>query len=101
MSQPVHKAAPLEFNENVSQNGQISHLQAKVEIKHERIKDTTKKATGKNPTLKREQSDIFKSFSRPKSKTAQEGNGNSPEANLTPAAPELVRSLLPFYEFRF
>ncbi|MCJ1404030.1 hypothetical protein MMC11_007254 [Xylographa trunciseda] len=89
---PVSQAMPIALSENTSQDSQTSQVQTKIETKPEESKDTNKKATTRKPALKREQSDIFKSFSKPRPKMIREGTESSLDANSTPATPKLEAS---------
>ncbi|MCJ1437151.1 hypothetical protein MMC27_006536 [Xylographa pallens] len=80
----VSQAIPAAPSENV----QTSQVQMKVATKHDGPKDANRKVTSKKPVLKREQSDIFKSFSKPKRKMIREGTESSIDANSTPATPK-------------
>ncbi|MCJ1316115.1 hypothetical protein MMC15_001435 [Xylographa vitiligo] len=82
---PVSSAIAATLSENV-QTGQVQIL---VETKHEQPKDANRRSASKKPALKREQSDIFKSFSKPKRKMKREGTESSIDANSTPATPKL------------
>ncbi|MCJ1394909.1 hypothetical protein MMC18_007789 [Xylographa bjoerkii] len=88
----VSKVIPSALSENVFQDSQTSRVQTKIETKHEGPKDTNKKATIRKPALKREQSDIFKSFSKPKQKIVREGTESSIDADSIPATPKLEAS---------
>ena len=94
---PVNQAVPVASSDNV----QTSQVQMKVETKHDGSKDANRKVTSQKPVLKREQSDIFKSFSKPKRKIIREGTESSVDANSTPATSNLVRPLLFFIAFGF
>ncbi|MCJ1288385.1 hypothetical protein MMC26_007741 [Xylographa opegraphella] len=82
---PVSHMIPIASNGIVH----ASQSQMRVETKHERSQDAYKKVTSKKQALKREQSDIFKSFSNPKRKTIQEGTESSVDATSTPATPKM------------
>ncbi|MCJ1378473.1 hypothetical protein MMC17_001572 [Xylographa soralifera] len=84
-NKPASQATVAASGENV----QLSQVQMKVETTYEGAKDANKKATSKKPALKREQSDIFKSFSKPKQRIIREGTESSIDANSTPATPKL------------
>lgn len=63
--------------------------------KAERPRDVEKKPASKPSAAKREQSDIFKSFSKPKTKLRHEDTGSStaasPAANIAPSEPKGVQ----------
>jgi len=62
------------------------------EPKLERAKDVDRKAASKPANLKREQSDLFKSFSKPKAKLKREDTGSSAGESPAPATEPSVRS---------
>ena len=71
-----------------------------MEVKQEQPKaaTTSKKPTGKTPAMKREMSDIFKSFSKPKSKLTKEETGSSHGGTPAPETPQSVSfNLLEIY----
>ena len=65
--------------------------QTKTEITQEPAKQMNKNAAGKPPVMKREHSDIFKSFSKAKSKVAREETDSSLDASPLPGTPQSVR----------
>ncbi|MCJ1296640.1 hypothetical protein MMC34_008206 [Xylographa carneopallida] len=90
-ARPVSQPMPAASSENT----QIIQVQTKAETKHEGLKDANRKPSSKKPALKREQSDIFKSFSKPKRRMTQEETESSIDANSTPATPKLEPSKSP------
>lgn len=64
-----------------------TQAESKSELKNARVKEADKKATPKPANLKREQSDLFKSFSKPKAKLTEEDTGSS-AGNSPPTATE-------------
>jgi len=68
-----------------------------MEVKPEQPKaaTTSKKPAGKPPAMKREMSDIFKSFSKPKPKLAREETGSSHGGTPAPETPQSVSIRLP------
>ncbi|MCJ1249775.1 hypothetical protein MMC30_007001 [Trapelia coarctata] len=68
----------------------LSQPLSKMEVKQEQPKatSTSKKATTKTPAMKREMSDIFKSFSKPKPKLTKEETGSSHGGTPAPETPQ-------------
>ena len=62
----------------------------KAEVQPERPKHPISKAVGNAPGLKREPSDIFKSFSKSKSKLTRQETSSSVDANTAIAIPQSV-----------
>ena len=71
-----------------------SESDAPVEAKTKEPESGDRKAISKPPTMKREQSDIFKSFSKPKAKLNREdagsSDGASPAANTAPTPKQVT-----------
>ena len=67
--------------------------QSQSEGKLDYPKVTSNKATGKTPGLKREHSDIFKSFSKSSPKLVRQGTGSSVEVNPAAKVPQSVSVL--------
>lgn len=61
------------------------------DLKAQQPARTKKKVTGKPTGLKREQSDLFKSFSKPKAKLNREDTGSSVGDSPAPSAAQSVR----------
>lgn len=69
-----------------------SQVDLKPTAEPQSLKQSEKKATSKHLVVKREQSDIFKSFSKPKSRLNREDTNSSVEAASTVATEISVRS---------
>lgn len=74
----------------------ISQAAVAPEIKAERPSDVEKKSISKPSAVKREQSDIFKSFSKPKTKLKHEDAGIPTGAS---AAPDIAPSVSNLFSF--
>lgn len=85
---PTTGTAPAECQtlatEPLSQTENKAHV--KPEVKSQQIKGGDRKSGHKPSALKREQSDLFKSFSKPKPKLDREDTGSSASGSPGPAS---------------
>lgn len=78
-------------DEKFSYTKASSQAEVKPAVKSQPPRKTEKKATSKVSNLKREQSDIFKSFSKPKPRLNRENTGNSAGTTSAIATAHSVR----------
>lgn len=69
-----------------------TQLESKTEPRFARAKEADKKATAKPANLKREQSDLFKSFSKPRAKFNKEDTGSSAGDSPVPVTEHSVNT---------
>ncbi|MCJ1472262.1 hypothetical protein MMC13_000909 [Lambiella insularis] len=82
---PASRSTPIEAPEMKPKESKLSQPQLKSEAKLPHSQDKGQNSFTKKTALKREQSDIFKSFSKPK--ITREDTGSSIEAVLAPVTP--------------
>ena len=85
------KAATPTPNAKEHVTNAVSQSQTKIEVKQEPTKHMNNNVTGKPPAMKQEHSDIFKSFSKAKSKVAGDQTNRSFDASPAPETPQSVR----------
>ena len=67
------------------------------EISRDTAKDTAKKAASRPTAVKREHSDIFKSFGKPRANVSRENTDSSLAASPAPIDPQSVSTLLTMF----
>ena len=75
---------------NAAASTTVSQSQAKSDVKQGKLKEKSKKPTGKAPALKREPSDIFKSFGKPIAKLASHNTVSSADETSALTMPQSV-----------
>lgn len=89
-AKPAGKSIPTDVPDNEPKGSKASQPQKPSQAERQHSQDKVQKPPTKRPVLKREQSDIFKSFSKPKAKTTRENTGSSSEAPSGLSTPKLV-----------